>query len=148
MRGERCHCNRAGAGPKLDFTALLVELVENVARPMVIDADGLNALADPLSPSPSSWGRGEAGGARIITPHPGEFARLLHTDVKTVQAARQTLAAEFAGKHGLVVVLKGAGTIVTDGQRVYRNTTGNPGMATGGTGDVLTGLISASSANT
>ena len=81
--------------------------------------------------------------SRIITPHPGEFARLLHTDVKTVQAQRKALAVEFAKKHALVVVLKGHGTIVTDGQRVYRNATGNPGMATGGTGDVLTGLIAA-----
>jgi ADP-dependent NAD(P)H-hydrate dehydratase len=68
---------------------------------------------------------------------------LLHTDVKTVQAQRQALAVEFANEHELVVVLKGHGTIVTDGKRVYQNTTGNPGMATGGTGDVLTGLISA-----
>jgi NAD(P)H-hydrate epimerase len=60
-----------------------------------------------------------------------------------VQNQRQELAVRFAADHGVILVLKGAGTIVTDGHRVYRNTTGNPGMATGGTGDVLTGLIAA-----
>ena len=126
-----------GLGRSAEVTALLIELVEKVAKPMVIDADGLNALAG------NTDALGVAKSPRIITPHPGEFARLLQTDVKTVQADRQKLAADFAGQHNLIVVLKGEGTIVTDGQRVYRNTTGNPGMATGGSGDVLTGLIAA-----
>ena len=65
------------------------------------------------------------------------------SDVATVQANRQGLAVRFAAEHGLVLVLKGQGTVVTDGRRVYVNTTGNPGMATGGTGDVLTGVIAA-----
>src|SRR5262249_53934128 len=86
---------------------------------------------------------GASKGEHVITPHPGEFARLWNTDVKTVQAKRRELAVEFAAKHRLIVVLKGAGTIVTDGKRVYQNTTGNPGMATGGPGHVLTGLIAA-----
>ena len=104
---------------------------------MVIDADALNAIA----------GQPEKLHGRtapcIITPHPGEFARLLQTDVKTVQAKRRELAVEFALKRNLIVILKGRGTIVTDGRRVYVNMTGNPGMATGGTGDILTGLIAA-----
>src|SRR5437588_549397 len=79
----------------------------------------------------------------VATPHPGEFARLLEIDVAVVQARRQELAVQFAAEHGVVLVLKGHGTLITDGRRVYRNTTGNPGMATGGTGDVLTGLIAA-----
>src|SRR5439155_12089455 len=79
----------------------------------------------------------------ILTPHPGELARLLGSDVRTVQARRDELAARFAREHRAIVVLKGHGTIVTDGRRLYRNTTGNPGMASGGTGDVLTGLIAA-----
>jgi len=103
----------------------------------VIDADSLNAFAGQADKLQST------AGPRIITPHPGEFARLLQTDVKTVQARRRELAVEFALKHNLIVVLKGQGTIVTDGRGVYVNTTGNPGMATGGTGDVLTGLIAA-----
>ncbi len=129
------------AGPGLErsaeLTTLVSELVEKTARPMVIDADGLNAFVGQAERLQST------AGPRIITPHPGEFARLLQTDVKTVQAQRRELAVEFALKQKLIVVLKGQGTIVTDGQRVYVNTTGNPGMATGGTGDVLTGLIAA-----
>src|SRR5262249_15029235 len=116
---------------------LLAELVATIAKPMVIDADGLNAFAGSAEKLSASKGE------RVITPHPGEFARLLNTDVKTVQAKRRELAVEFAGRQRLIVVLKGQGTIVTDGKRVYQNTTGNPGMATGGTGDVLTGLIAA-----
>src|SRR5207248_3406279 len=73
----------------------------------------------------------------------GEFARLLNIDVATVQAHRRELAAGFAVENDLVLLLKGHGTIVTDGRRVYQNTTGNPGMATAGSGDVLTGLIAA-----
>jgi NAD(P)H-hydrate epimerase len=81
--------------------------------------------------------------ATILTPHPGEFARLLKCSTQDVQSNRQDLAVRFAHERGVVLVLKGHGTIVTDGQRVYRNNTGNPGMATGGAGDVLTGLIAA-----
>jgi NAD(P)H-hydrate epimerase len=80
-------------------------------------------------------------GPVVITPHPGEFARLVGCDVATVQADRQRLAARFATAHAAVVVLKGQGTIVTDGLRLAVNETGNPGMATGGTGDVLAGLL-------
>ena len=78
-----------------------------------------------------------------MTPHPGEFARLVGLDIAAVQAQRQELAQRFAAEHGVVLVLKGQATVVTDGCRVYVNTTGNPGMATGGTGDVLTGVIAA-----
>jgi NAD(P)H-hydrate epimerase len=105
--------------------------------PLVLDADALNALqhhADRL--------RNRAAPV-ILTPHPAEFARLAGGDVAAVQAHRQDAAARFAAEHGVVVILKGHGTIVTDGRRVYVNTTGNPGMATGGTGDVLTGLLAA-----
>ena len=80
----------------------------------------------------------------VITPHPGEFARLSGMDVAEVQSDRISHAAAFAGRsESLVVVLKGAGTVVTDGRRYFINSTGNPGMATGGTGDVLTGVIAA-----
>jgi hydroxyethylthiazole kinase-like uncharacterized protein yjeF len=79
----------------------------------------------------------------VLTPHPGEFARLLGSDVPHVQEHRQELAVQFAAAHGVVLILKGHGTVVTDGRRVYVNPTGNPGMATGGTGDVLSGLIAA-----
>lgn len=122
-----------GRGPAI--TALVLRVLAEVGKPVVLDADALNALqgqADRLSAH---------AGPLILTPHPGEFARLTGTDIPTVQANRSDLAVRFAARHGLVLVLKGHGTIVTDGRRVYTNTTGNPGMATGGTGDVLTGVI-------
>jgi NAD(P)H-hydrate epimerase len=78
-----------------------------------------------------------------MTPHPGEFARLTGRDTKAVQGQRRELARDYARQHGVVLVLKGAGTLVTDGLRVYVNTTGNPGMATGGSGDVLSGILGA-----
>ena len=82
--------------------------------------------------------------AVVITPHPGEFGRLIGKEVAEVQADRVRLAAAMAGdSESLVVVLKGSRTVVTDGRRCYVNGTGNPGMASGGTGDVLTGVIAA-----
>src|SRR6266545_2099671 len=79
----------------------------------------------------------------VLTPHPGEFARLVGLEVPAVQARRRELAVRFAAEHGVVLVLKGHGTVVSDGRRVFVNATGNAGMATGGTGDVLTGLVAA-----
>lgn len=134
-----------GQGPAI--TSVLRAILEKAKRPLVLDADGLNALVDHLAalkaidkPGDS---RAQAAASLILTPHPGEFARLLRTDTATVQGNRQELAVRFAREHGVVLVLKGHATIVTDGQRVFHNTTGNPGLATGGTGDVLTGLLAA-----
>jgi NAD(P)H-hydrate epimerase len=128
-------------GPGLSATpsiaAVLRRLLKEYPGPLVLDADGLNALVGHTSDL-----RGRPTPA-ILTPHPGEFARLIDRDIATVQAQRQELAVAFARHHEVVVVLKGAGTLVTDGRRLYENTTGNPGMATGGSGDVLTGLIAA-----
>jgi NAD(P)H-hydrate epimerase len=126
-----------GLGRSQALTTLVAAVLAKVSKPLILDADGLNALQHQ-----TDLLRGRKGPA-ILTPHPGELARLLNTDVTAVQAQRQDLAVRFAAEHGVILVLKGHGTIVTDGQRVYRNTTGNPGMATGGTGDVLTGLIAA-----
>jgi NAD(P)H-hydrate epimerase len=128
-----------GWGRSSDLDELAHVLYTNITAPLVVDADALNALAG----APGGFPKSPPGAARILTPHPGEFARLTATDTKTVQADRQTLAAEFARAHGVIVVLKGHATVVTDGERVAVNTTGNSGMATGGTGDVLTGLIAA-----
>jgi NAD(P)H-hydrate epimerase len=126
-----------GLDRSADLSALLAKLAGTVSKPMAIDADGLNAFVGQIE-------KLRAGNVpRIITPHPGEFARLAGVDVKAVQANRRDLAVEFAARQNVIVVLKGHGTIVTDGKRVYQNTTGNPGMATGGTGDVLTGIIAA-----
>jgi ADP-dependent NAD(P)H-hydrate dehydratase len=126
-----------GLGRGADLARLMPELVGKATRPLVLDADGLNAFAGAASKLHT------AGVPLIITPHPGEFARLLGVDTRTVQDQREELAARFARERLAIVVLKGHGTIVTDGRRLYQNTTGNPGMATGGTGDVLTGLIAA-----
>jgi len=127
-----------GLGQSDSIRALVRFLVESTDKPLVIDADGLNALA----------GQTEilANLTRpvILTPHPGEFARLTGLKVAEVQADREALAVKLAHRsEPLVVVLKGSETVVTDGTKLYINTTGNPGMATGGAGDVLTGIIAA-----
>ena len=154
-----------GLGRSLAIASLLLEILEQTQTPIVIDADGLNALAGHLNllqakqcgtvalrttgtPALSNAVtlarfRRLTPSPTILTPHPGEFARLVGRNTTDVQKQRQELAVRFAADHGVVLVLKGHGTIVTDGRRVYQNTTGNPGMATGGTGDVLTGLIAA-----
>lgn len=113
------------------------ELVERRTAPMVIDADGLNALA----PWPEEL-KGSDQLPIIITPHPGEMARLIGKTNAEVQADRIGVAREFATKHHLIVVLKGSRSLIAapDGT-VYVNPTGNAGMATAGSGDVLTGLI-------
>lgn len=126
-----------GLGQSPDHLHLLANLLANVRIPMVIDADGLNALAKDLGIL------SQHVGPVVLTPHPGEFARLLNTDTLAVQKDRRQLAGSFAARHGVVVLLKGHGTVVTNGQHVYQNTSGNPGLATAGSGDVLTGLIAA-----
>ncbi len=107
-------------------------------RPIVVDADGLNCLASSVETLRS------AKAPIVITPHPGEMARLCGLKSGAdVQKDREKTAAQFAAEYGCVVALKGHHTVVTDGDRVYVNETGNPGMASGGTGDVLTGAIAA-----
>lgn len=126
-----------GLGRSAEVKALVQALCAEGEIPLVLDADALNVLG--------AWPeclRGRTA-ATVLTPHPAEFARLTGSDTAAVQGARLERAAEFAAKQGCVVVLKGAGTVVTDGARAYVNTTGNPGMGTGGTGDVLTGLLGA-----
>jgi hydroxyethylthiazole kinase-like uncharacterized protein yjeF len=106
-------------------------------RPMVIDADGLNSLAP--------WAenlRGSPELPMILTPHPGEMARLAGKSISDIVQNRVEVAREFATAHGVIVVLKGSRTLIAaPDSEVYVNPTGNPGMATGGTGDVLTGII-------
>jgi NAD(P)H-hydrate epimerase len=104
--------------------------------PVVIDADAINALA--TAPREFILPR-----KAILTPHPGEFARLLGLSTQQVQDQRLELARDYAQRRNTVVVLKGHRSLITDGERVYINSTGNSGMATGGSGDVLTGVIAA-----
>ncbi len=129
-----------GLGQSRGVAAIVNSLFTELPQPMVVDADALNVLAASGGvgrPAPS------AAGPRILTPHPGEFARLIGGDIATLQSQRAKLAGKFAAAHGVIVLLKGQGTIITDGDRVAINRTGNAGMATGGSGDVLTGLIAA-----
>ncbi|AWB43218.1 bifunctional ADP-dependent NAD(P)H-hydrate dehydratase/NAD(P)H-hydrate epimerase [Paenibacillus sp. CAA11] len=113
-------------------------LWEGAKTPLVLDADALNMLAD--AGGLSAWPRREA--ATVLTPHPGEMARLAGVSTAEVQRDRIGLARRFALEHGVTLVLKGARTVIAgaDG-RTFVNMTGNPGMATGGAGDVLTGII-------
>ena len=126
----------SGTGVAEETVKLFHGLVESVLLPMIIDADGVNAFA------------GEAEKLRsdnaeiIITPHPGEMARLLGVETSDVQADRIGVARKLATDNGIIVVLKGYRTVVAEpGGAVYVNMSGNPGMATAGSGDVLTGMI-------
>jgi NAD(P)H-hydrate epimerase len=126
-----------GLGRSAAMADLLLAFLAQTTVPVVLDADALNALAGRTADLRLHHG------PVVITPHPGEFARLIDSDVDGVQTDRERLAAHFALAHGAVVVLKGQGTVVTDGHRLAVNATGNPGMATGGTGDVLAGVLAA-----
>ncbi|MEY4167380.1 MAG: hypothetical protein RIR52_1204 [Acidobacteriota bacterium] len=121
-----------------DETRLFVRrLVERRRGPVVIDADGLNALA----PWPADL-RGSPDLPIVITPHPGEMARLAGMTIAEIEQDRIGVARRMARQHQLIVVLKGAGTVIADPSgRVVINSTGNEGMATAGAGDVLTGLL-------
>jgi NAD(P)H-hydrate epimerase len=125
-----------GAAGTREFVRLLVD---RASMPLVIDADGLNAFTD--DPDHLS---GREGREVIITPHPGEMARLVGMSTDEVQASRLEIARNFALAHHVFVVLKGHRTLIaTPDDKVFINPTGNPGMATGGTGDILTGMIAA-----
>ena len=130
----------AAIGPGLSQQPQTKELVRRllpmIAKPLVLDADGLNALAEDVPllkqlPLPI-----------ILTPHPGEMGRLVRLSPEEIQQDRERVAKEFAKKYRVIVVLKGHGTVIAgyDGS-VSVNETGNPGMASGGCGDVLTGMI-------
>jgi len=125
-----------GMGRSPGLTALVGSLYTRLEQPMVVDADGLNALASRPELIP------RAAGPRILTPHPGEFGRLTGSG-RLPRERWEEEAIRLADRWGVIIVLKTHRTLVTDGRRWTRNTTGNPGMATGGAGDVLTGLIAA-----
>ena len=128
-----------GLGQAAGTRTFIKALVDRATMPLVIDADGLNAFGgDPDRLT------GREGRDVIITPHPGEMARLVGMSTDEVQASRLEIARNFATSHHLYVVLKGHRTLIaTPDGKVFINPTGNPGMSTGGTGDVLTGMISA-----
>jgi len=125
-----------GLGLSNDLQGIVTKVVKDFVGPIVIDADGLNNLA--------AAGVMQLTANTILTPHPGEMQRLWRACFREkLPEQRQEQAEKLALRCGAVVALKGAGTVITDGKKTYINTTGNPGMATGGSGDVLTGCIAA-----
>lgn len=126
-----------GLGANASTRALVDAVLAASRGPVVLDADALNVLAPLRRPL-----RGPAAGL-VLTPHPGEAGRLLGSDARAVQADRNAALAELCARSGAVVVLKGRHTLVGDGRRRFTNRTGNAGLATGGAGDVLTGLLGA-----
>lgn len=138
------HADAIAVGPGLDQpydSKVLQQLMIHFPGPMVIDAGALNLLAEAKHAAPPNPQR------IVLTPHVGEAKRLLasrgHEVAIDTTTARREAACLLAEEFQCVVVLKGRGTLVTNGERLYINDTGNPGMATGGTGDVLTGVIAA-----
>ncbi len=129
-----------GLGRSKELTQLLGGIVQSAACPLVLDADGLNAFAGHIYKLRS------AHVPIILTPHDGEFARLMPDEPalpRADTALRCEAAIRLAQKSGAIVLLKGHRSIITDGTTVYVNCTGNPGMARGGSGDVLAGMLGA-----
>lgn len=120
-----------GMGQSEGALAVLEEVLDHFDGPIVVDADGLNLMAT------HKVLLRRRNGPTVLTPHEGEFKRL----APDFQGDRLSSAVEFANEHGCILVLKGHETLITDSAVCYRNSTGNPGMAVGGSGDVLAGMI-------
>lgn len=125
-----------GLGVSAGTAALVRTVLANATAPVVLDADALSVSSPLRRPL-------RANAPIVLTPHPGEAARLLGTTAAAVQQDRPAALRELCQRSGAVVVLKGASSLVGDGQQCFVNRTGNPGMATGGSGDVLAGLLGA-----
>jgi len=136
LSDKKCIAIGPGMGTAPETKTLVHRILQKSTKPMVIDADGLNNLVGHTEILKN------LRFPVIMTPHPGEMARLINTTAADVQKDRIHCAREFATKFNTHVVLKGAGTVIAhpDG-RAFLNPTGNPGMASGGMGDVLTGII-------
>ena len=127
-----------GLGQSDEIRTGVLDAYHACPQPLVIDADALNVIspaAVSLSDTPAA--------PRVLTPHPGEFARLVDSSLADIQSQRDEVAVAFAERHGVILLLKGPSTVITDGARLARNATGGAELATGGSGDVLTGLITA-----
>ncbi|MFQ5901358.1 MAG: NAD(P)H-hydrate dehydratase [Thermodesulfobacteriota bacterium] len=137
LKGKKALALGPGLTTHPEVKELLLNLIRDVVTvPMVIDADGINCLAGDIEVLQRS------NAPIILTPHPGEMARLEDTTTSLIQEERLRVVREFAEEHSVVMVLKGARTLVSDTDgNLYINPTGNAGMATAGTGDVLTGVI-------
>jgi len=136
MQGKACIAFGPGLGVSEGTRKLVERIIRECEGPLVIDADGLNCLEGNVSILK------DKKSDIVLTPHPGEMARIAGTTVPSVQNDRVTCARQFAQSFNVHVVLKGAGTVIAhpDG-RIFVNTTGNAGMASGGMGDVLTGIL-------
>jgi hydroxyethylthiazole kinase-like uncharacterized protein yjeF len=121
-----------GLSQREEVPGVVQALLSSSPMPVVLDADGLNNVSPEQLPS---------HGRLIVTPHPGEFSRLFAVEKGELQHERARLAQEAAQTYHLVCVLKGHHTVISDGKTVFTNPTGNPAMAAGGMGDVLTGII-------
>ncbi len=129
-----------GMGINADTKAVLSFLLKNSNSPLVLDADALNCISEIGTKRALSFI--PQGNHVVLTPHPGEMARLLGTTMKKVQANRIKIARDFSRTHGVHLVLKGFRTIIANPSgKIFVNTTGNPGMATAGMGDLLAGMI-------
>jgi len=123
-----------GLGVTPDTVKLVCDIVKNAPCPVIIDADGINCIADRIEILK------EAKYMPVLTPHPAEMARLMHCCLNDIQNDRFNAAVSFAKKYNAAVALKGAGTVVASPECVFVNNTGNPGMSRGGSGDVLAGM--------
>ncbi len=127
-----------GLGRGDGISEVVAELVRSYKKTLIIDADGINALSGNIDILK------EKCGEIILTPHPGEMSRLCGASVEKIQGSREEIAAEFAAKYDVCLVLKGKNTVIASGDgQISINPTGNSGMATGGTGDVLCGVVAA-----
>lgn len=126
-----------GLGNNKDTSIIVEEIINNAQCPIVLDADGINAVCGNLEVLKST------NYPLILTPHPGEMSRLTGLSIPDIQNNRVKIAVAFAREYGVMLVLKGANTIVVEhnGNKAYINPTGNPGLATGGSGDLLSGIL-------
>jgi NAD(P)H-hydrate epimerase len=136
LEGKQALALGPGLSTRQETVQVVLELVENTVCPIVLDADGVNVLVDNLDVLT------RAQAPVILTPHPGEMGRLLGCSAGAVQNERLAIVESFSKEYGVTLVLKGARSLISSADgRLAINSSGNPGLASGGTGDVLTGLI-------
>ena len=137
LKGKTAVLAGCGMGCTTATQMLICELIDRARVPLILDADGLNAVSPHIDVLKT------ATAPLVLTPHPGEMSRLTGKTVSEIQQDRVHIATSFAANYSVTLVLKGHCTVIADAQRYDINTTGNPGMATGGSGDVLAGMIGA-----
>ncbi|MCK4917021.1 MAG: NAD(P)H-hydrate dehydratase [Candidatus Omnitrophica bacterium] len=125
-----------GASIRPSAIKLMVSIIKSIDKPLIVDADAITALSTNLNILNS-----RKTNKLILTPHLGEFSRLIKLDIGEIKKKRKKLVKDFALRYNLILVLKGHTTLVSDGKEIFENNTGNPGMATAGMGDILAGII-------